>query len=497
MTQRPSLGRRASGVLLHPTSLPGPRGGSLGPQALQFIDFLADCGQSWWQMLPVCPVDETGSPYASPSGFAGSPALISRAILQAEGLLAPSEAALAPAKALRAAHARFRRKSSKEDRADLAAYREREKEWLVDHALFFALKDLFKGRAWTDWDEGLRRREDAALRKVSDALAPELDFQVFCQWQFSRQWEAVRRHAAARGVGLIGDLPIYPRHDSADVWSRQDLFQLDPEGRPLAVAGVPPDYFSAEGQLWGNPLYRWERHLETGFAWWKARLGALSERFDAVRLDHFIGFRHYWEVPAGAATARNGRWVHAPGEQLFAAVRSAHPELGLLAEDLGSITPEVAALRDANGFPGMRLGQFSFSGGREERPDRWPEHCVAYTGTHDNDTSRGWYEDDGGANNLRPPEAVERERRAFHEACGGVPREPAWAMTRLVWRSPARLALAPLQDLLGLPAEARMNRPGTSEGNWKWRLDAGSLTTRLAGRLGLLTGACGRAPENL
>jgi 4-alpha-glucanotransferase len=482
-------------VLLHPTSLPGPRGGTLGPRALEFVDFLADSGQSWWQMLPVCPVDETGSPYASPSGFAGNPLLVSRAILQVEGLLSPSEAALAPLKALRAAHARFLKKGSKEDRADLAAYRDRERFWLEDHALFFALKDANKGRSWTDWDEGLRRRHGDALAKAANELRGELDLHVFTQWLFSRQWEAVRRHAAARGVGLIGDLPIYPRHDSADVWSRQELFQLDADGRPLAVAGVPQDYFSADGQLWGNPLYRWERHLDTGFSWWTARLRAVAERFDAVRLDHFIGFRNYWEVPAGAKTAKDGRWVKAPGDELFAAVKRELPQLGVLAEDLGSITPEVAALRDAFAFPGMRLGQFSFSGGKEDWPQHWPVHCVAYTGTHDNDTTRGWYEDDGTANNLRPPEAVERERRAFHEAAGGVPNEPAWALVRLVWRSPARLALAPMQDLLGLPGAARMNRPGTSEGNWKWRLEPGALTARLAGRLGLLTGATDRAPE--
>lgn len=482
-------------MLLHPTSLPGPRGGSLGPQALEFVDFLADSGQAWWQMLPVCPVDETGSPYASPSGFAGHAALVSRALLQAEGLLTPSEAALAPGKALRAARARFLKKGSREDKAAFAAFREQEKGWLEDHSLFFALKDLFKGRAWTDWDAGLRSREKAALEKASSALKDELDYHAFAQWLFARQWDGVRKHAAARGVGLIGDLPIYPRHDSADVWSNQGLFQLGADGRPQAVAGVPPDYFSADGQLWGNPLYRWEKHVETGFAWWKARFGALAERFDAVRLDHFIGFRNYWEVPAGAKTAKDGRWVRAPGDELFAAVRAAHPGLGILAEDLGSITPPVAELRDANGFPGMRLGQFSFSGGREDWPERWPENCVAYTGTHDNDTTRGWYEDDGTVNNLRPPEAVERERRAFHEACGGVPADPSWAMTRLVWRSPARLTLAPMQDLLSLGAEARMNRPGTTEGNWKWRLEGGELTARLAGRLGLLTGASGRAPE--
>ncbi|MDX6769382.1 MAG: 4-alpha-glucanotransferase [Elusimicrobiota bacterium] len=476
MSARPDLSRRACGVLLHPTSLPSARGGALGPRAREFADFLADCGQTWWQMLPVCPPDETGSPYASPSGFAGDPALAGTP------------------RALREEQARLK-DGPKEERDDYALFREREKAWLEDHALFFALKAAHKGRPWTAWAADLRRREPESLARASRELRVEVERHAFAQWAFQRRWSALRRHAASRGVGLIGDLPIYPRHDSADVWARQDLFQLDADGRPLAVAGVPPDYFSADGQLWGNPLYAWERHLQTGFDWWLARLRTVAERFDAVRLDHFIGFRRYWEVPAGAENARGGRWVEAPGDALFEAVTRALPDLGILAEDLGSVTPEVHALRDRFGFPGMRLGQFSFGSGLEDRPSRWPEACVAYTGTHDNDTTRGWYEDDGSANNLRPAQAVARERGAFHEEAGGAPADPAWAMVRLVWRSPARLALAPMQDLLSLPGSARMNRPGTTTGNWSWRMDPGALTASLAGRLGLLTGASGRARE--
>ncbi len=475
MTARPTLARRASGVLLHPTSLPGEPGAVLGAPAREFIDFLARAGQSWWQMLPVCPADETGSPYASPSGFAGDPAL------------AGSESDR------REERARFQRDALKSERDAYASFRAREGAWLDDHALFLALKAAHGGKAWTDWDAGLRRRDIAALAKAAREHHDEVERHAFDQWVFSRRWDALRRLAASRGVGLIGDLPIYPRHDSADVWARQDLFQLDGEGRPLAVAGVPPDYFSADGQLWGNPLYRWERHAETDFAWWLARLRAVAERFDAVRLDHFIGFRNYWEVPAGAENARGGRWVQAPGDALFAAVRRSLPGLGILAEDLGALTPPVAALRDAFGFPGMRLGQFSFGDVVADRPARWPENAVAYTGTHDNDTTRGWYEDDGTANALRPPESVARERAAFHEAVGGVPADPAWAMVEQVWRSPARLALAPAQDLLSLPASARMNRPGTREGNWRWRLADGALTPELAGRLRALTESCGRA----
>jgi 4-alpha-glucanotransferase len=262
------------------------------------------------------------------------------------------------------------------------------------------------------------------------------------------------------------------------------------------VAGVPPDYFSADGQLWGNPLYKWEEHQRTGFAWWIARLKAYAERFDAVRLDHFIAFRNYWEIPAGEKTAVRGRWVQAPGDELFETLRREVPSLEIVAEDLGTLTPPVAALRDKFAFPGMKLAQFSFGGAEDEWPDKWPENCVGYTGTHDNDTTRGWFEDDGTANAGRKPEQAAREREAFIRAAGPQAAEdPSWAMTRLTWRSPARLAIAPMQDLLGLGGDARMNRPGSMEGNWKWRMEAGALNWSLAGRLGALTGASGRAPE--
>ncbi|MBI3566550.1 MAG: 4-alpha-glucanotransferase [Elusimicrobia bacterium] len=493
MTSKPDLSRRSSGVLLHPTSLPGPRGGDLGPAAREFVDFLADCGQSWWQVLPVCPPDGGRSPYNSVSAFAGSPALISLDILAAEGFLKKAELGQPKEQALRAAFAHFSRRSSRDDRADFDAYRAREAAWLADHALFLALKGSLGGASWTAWPEPLRRREAAALDEARGRLADEVRFHEFAQWLFARQWDAIRRHAAVRGVGLIGDAPIYVSHDSADCWAHQELFFLDGAGLPTAVAGVPPDYFSATGQLWGNPLYRWDEHARTGFAWWIARLRACAERFDALRLDHFIAFRNYWEVPAGEKTAVGGRWVEAPGDGLFEAARREVPDLRILAEDLGILTPPVVALRDKFGFPGMKIGQFSFGDHDHERPDRWPENCVGYTGTHDNDTARGWFEDDGSSG--RKPEQVAREREAFLKAAGGSVDDPAWAMARLVWRSPARLAVAPMQDLLGLSSETRMNKPGTVEGNWRWRMEPGALTWSVAGRLGALTGAAGRAKE--
>ncbi len=495
MPVKPSLSRRASGILLHPTSLPGARGGTLGVEALGFVDFLADCGQSWWQMLPVCTPDEIGSPYSSPSSFAGSPALIDTDLMAVEGLLKKAELGQSKEKALRAAFGSFPRRAGREGKADLEAFRAREAWWLADHSLFLALKDAHNGRSWTEWDERLRRREPARLAEARANVADEIRYHEFVQWLFSRQWEGVRRHAAARGVGLMGDAPIYVRHDSADCWANQDLFFLNEAGAPTAVAGVPPDYFSADGQLWGNPLYRWDRHKETGFAWWIKRLKTCAERFDALRLDHFIGFHNYWEIPAGEKTAIKGRWVDAPGDELFAALRREVPALEIVAEDLGVATPGVIALRDKFKLPGMRLAQFSFGGEEKDWPVNWPKNCVGYTGTHDNDTTRGWWEDDGTASAQRSAAQAEKERRAFRRALGREPELPSWELVSLVWSSPACTAIAPMQDLMNIGGDGRMNRPGTTENNWRWRMEPGMLTTRLAGRLALLTGACGRAPE--
>ena len=325
MTVKPTLKRRSSGVLLHPTSLPGARGGDLGPAAREFVDFLADSGQSWWQVLPVCPPDGGGSPYNSPSAFAGSPALVSLEILAAEGYLKKAEFGQPKARALHAALEHFARRAPRADRDDFEAFRLREAAWLADHSLFCALREAHGGRPWLQWDAPLARRDGAALEAARGRLAADIRFHDFSQWLFARQWNAVRLHAAARGVGLIGDAPIYVSHDSADCWAHQELFFLNGEGRSTVVAGVPPDYFSATGQLWGNPLYRWDAHAAGGFSWWVSRLKAYAERFDAVRLDHFIAFRNYWEIKAGEKTAVNGRWVEAPGDALFETIRRGTP----------------------------------------------------------------------------------------------------------------------------------------------------------------------------
>ncbi len=490
---KPTLKRRASGVLLHPTSLPGPRGGDLGPAARAFVDFLADCGQSWWQVLPVCPPDGGGSPYNSTSAFAGHPGLVSVDLLAAEGLLKKAELGQPKERALRAALAGFSHRAGREDRDDFESFRAREASWLADHSLFCALREEGGGRPWIEWDAPVARRGAAAREAARGRLAEEIRSHDFAQWLFARQWEAARRHAAARGVGLIGDVPIYVSHDSADCWAHQELFRLD-GGRPTVVAGVPPDYFSETGQLWGNPLYRWDEHARTGFSWWISRLKAQARRFEAVRLDHFIGFRNYWEIPSGQKTAAGGRWVDAPGDELFEAVRREVPELEIIAEDLGTLTPAVAALREKFSFPGMKIAQFSFGGGERDWPKNWPEDCVGYTGTHDNDTARGWFEEDGASNPGRGASQAETERAVFLRAAGGAA-GPSEAMAHLVWRSPARLAIAPMQDLLGLGAQARMNRPGSTQGNWRWRMEEGALTWSVAGRLGAMTGAAGRAPE--
>ncbi len=494
MISKPSLSRRASGVLLHPTSLPGARGGALGAAARHFVDFLADCGQSWWQVLPVCPPDDLGSPYASPSSFAGSPALICVDLLAVEGFLKKAELGQSKEKALRAAFTHFRRRASRADKEDFESYRVREAWWLADHALFFALKDANYGRPWLKWDERLRRRDPARLAEARANVPEELRYHEFVQWLFSRQWEAVRRHAAARGVSLMGDAPLYVCHDSADCWANQELFFLDETGKSTEVAGVPPDYFSADGQLWGNPLYRWDRHKDTGFAWWINRLKACAERFDALRLDHFIGFRNYWEIAAGEPATR-GRWVNAPGDELFEAVFRAVKGLEIVAEDLGVATPAVIALRDKFSLPGMRLAQFSFGAEEKDWPASWPENCVGYTGTHDNDTTRGWWEDDGTANAQRSAAQAEKERRAFRRALGREPDLASWDLLTLTWRSPARTVIAPMQDLLNCGGDARMNRPGVTGNNWRWRMEPDALTLKLAARLALITGSCGRAPE--
>jgi 4-alpha-glucanotransferase len=478
------LSERASGVLLHPTSLPGAHGsGDAGREAHAFVRWLHDADQRFWQMLPVGPVGYGNSPYSAQSAFAGDPLLISLDRLVEDGLLprralddAPrfpkGRVDYAAARAFRARHLRtafgaFARRPS--DHSQFELFCAANASWLEDFALFAAVKRARNDRPWTEWEPDLRARDPAALDRARQALRDELYQHRFEQFIFARHWRSLRDQARTQGVGLIGDLPIFLAHDSADVWTHRELFLLDPQGRPTVVAGVPPDYFSATGQRWGNPLYDWEQMERTGFRWWLQRFAHSFALFDSLRLDHFIGFTRYWEIPVDQPTAQNGRWRPAPGAKLFEALGPAQ----LIAEDLGAVSKEVTALRERFGFPGIKLLQFAF-GTDPQAPTFLPHHyersSVAYTGTHDNDTTVGWFHDRGSPQ--RSPEQCEKERRAALAYLGVKDggREIHWDMMGGAWSSVANLAIAPAQDLLGLGSEARMNRPGTLAGNWEWRL---------------------------
>ncbi|HEX2191451.1 MAG TPA: 4-alpha-glucanotransferase [Longimicrobiaceae bacterium] len=492
---------RSSGVLLHPTSLPGRGIGDLGEPARRFVDWLAEAGQGLWQILPLVPTNSGGSPYDGLSAMGGNPLLASPEALAADGLLDPAEIGGGELSAdrvdfprvaawkdelLRRAWMALRGGAALHLRAEFDEFRARGASWLEDYALFRALREEYRCAAWSDWEPGLRRRDPEALARARRRLEGEVELNEFRQWVFDRQWKALREHAHARGVRIVGDVPIFVAYDSADVWAHPELFELDGEGRPLVVSGVPPDYFSATGQRWGNPLYRWERMRANGFRWWTQRFRRTLELVDVVRIDHFRGFEAYWEIPGDEETALHGRWRPGPGTELFDAVRRELGQLPLVAEDLGLITPEVEALRDRLGLPGMRVLQFAFGGDDPESPHlpgNYPEGSVAYTGTHDNDTALGW---------LRGAGAEERERVERLLAPG---EDPGWGMIRLVMESRAKLAVVPLQDVLALGSEGRMNTPGTGAGNWAWRFREGALTGELARRLRELARATGRAPS--
>ena len=470
---------RASGVLLHLTSLPGPHGsGDLGVNAYHFVDWLQAAGQSLWQFLPLGGVGMGHSPYMSSSAFAGNVLLIDLAELQQRGWLDAAD--LAPedgltdtrvhfervipyrmARLQRAAR-RFAAQASAADRAELDAFRNTHAAWLDDYVLFMALSEHRDQQPWTAWDAPLAQRQPEALQAARQQHAERIAFWVFAQWCFFRQWAALRAYAHSRGVKLVGDMPIFIAHNSADVWARPDLFQLDAAGQPSVVAGVPPDYFSATGQRWGNPHYRWAAHEAEGFAWWIARLRATFELVDMVRIDHFRGFESCWEIPADQPTAIGGRWAPAPGAALFEAVTRALGPLPIIAEDLGVITAEVTALRQRFGFPGMRILQFAWGeqdGGRNAYlPHNHTRDTVVYPGTHDNDTTVGWWQS--------VPEAVRHHLREYLACDGG---DIAWTLLRTASASVANLALFPMQDVLRLDGSQRMNTPGTAQGNWAWR----------------------------
>lgn len=506
------LGIRSAGVLLHPTCLPGPHGiGDLGPKAHEFARTLSRCGQSWWQVLPVAPPGFGESPYNALSAFAGNPLLISLDALAEQGLL-PGKLLDAPGfpeervdfsavqsfklPRLREAFERFEAEPNAPSRRDFQLFRASNAFWLEDYALFCALRQVHAGAPWTQWEAGLRSRRESALEKARRSFDAEIRFHAFLQHRFSLQWRALRRRCQELGVGLIGDIPIFVSHDSADVWSHPELFALDKRGQPTLVAGVPPDYFSKTGQRWGNPLYRWNAMARDGYAWWISRFRRGFEHFDSIRLDHFIGFHNYWEIPASCPTAERGRWVLAPGQELFCAVKKKLGALPFIAEDLGVVTPQVRALRDRFGFPGLRVLQMAFGTDADAdiyKPHNHPRHCVVYTGTHDNDTTAGWFNDQSSATSTRTKEEIGRERAAILGYLGTDGSDVHWDMIRLALMSVADTAVIPVQDLLGLGSEARMNLPGTSGGNWAWRMKDGALTEEIQRRWAELTRIYGRA----
>ena len=488
---------RASGILLHPTSLPGRFGvGDLGDEAYRFADFLVASGQNLWQVLPLGPPDEGGSPYSAYSAFAGNTLLISPEKLVEDRLLERSDlvdvalretervdfgqARTTKDAFLRRAFARFQA-NDHALRESFASFEQENKSWLDDYALFQALKKANDGAGWVEWGRPLARREPEALSRARIELRDEIDAQKFFQYLFFKQWQALKAVCNQRSIRIIGDVPIFVAHDSADVWTNRELFKLDDDGRPTVIAGVPPDYFSDTGQFWGNPLYNWERMREDGFGWWIERLRASFQLFDLVRLDHFRGFVGCWEIPAGETTAQNGEWVETPGRELFTAVRKALGEVAIIAEDLGVITPDVVALRKEFGFPGMRVLQFAFSGeeGNINLPENFDRDVVAYTGTHDNDTTVGWFTQ---LSEMNTTDAA-KTREFCLDYLQSEGREINWDFIRAVLASVAGTTVIPLQDVLGLGSDARMNTPNTTNGNWRWRYADGSLTAGHAARL--------------
>ena len=477
-----SVNPRRAGVLCHITSLPSAYGiGTLGSAAHEFAATLADAGQHFWQMLPVGPTGYHDSPYQSPSTFAGNPLLIDLEELVSDGLLRRPEVeplkglpgkridfgGLIPAKGrlLILAARRFLRGGG-----DASYHAFCSTPWLDPYAMFTAIKQSYHGRPWVDWERGLALRQPNAVARAQARLAGRVEVEKAVQYFFHRQWQTLHDHCRGLGIALIGDLPIFVAHDSADVWTRPDLFHLGDDGRPTIVAGVPPDYFSATGQRWGNPLYRWEIHRQQGYGWWGERLDAALARFDIVRIDHFRGFLAFWEIPAASPTAVHGRWAEGPGMGLFSHLRRQRPSLAIIAEDLGVITEDVTHLRQALGFPGMRVAQFGFDDEPDtaiHHPANYPPDVVAYTGTHDNDTTIGWF---WGDNRRHDRRRLKRSRRRLLAATGSRGEEINWDLIDLVMNSAAQTTVFPVQDLLGLGSEARMNTPGREERNWTWRM---------------------------
>jgi len=502
MTKRFSFQKRASGILLHPTSLPSPHGvGDLGPWARRMVEFLQASGQTWWQMLPIGPTGFGNSPYNSLSAFAGSPLLISLEELAHKGLLSKKE--LTPASDLSAsrvkfnqvklykesrlrwAYAKFCESAGQKEWDALKQFSDLQHYWLDDFTLYCALKITHHNKAWTEWSPPLRQRDPKSLAEAKEKMRDEIQYHKFVQYVFHDQWKALKGFCHRSGVGLMGDVPIFVAHDSSDVWAHRDIFYLNEDGKPSVVAGISPDYFSRTGQLWGNPLYRWDVLKRHHYDWWVDRFKRAMELFDGIRLDHFIGFHRFWEIPASDSTAVNGRWVKGPGAEFFKEVLSRVGFIEIIAEDLGLLTPEVKKLRDQFKFSGMKVLQFAFgdlSLKNEYLPHHYQKNCVVYTGTHDNDTSKGWYDS----------LPVKRESQFVLRYLKSDGCEIHWDMIRAAYRSVANLAIVPLQDVLGLGSKDRMNTPGHNNGNWEWRLKANHLTKNKAQTLFNLSRHYGR-----
>jgi 4-alpha-glucanotransferase len=495
--------RRGSGILLHLTSLPSPFGiGDMGPWAYRFADFLAETQQSVWQILPFNPTDPThyNSPYHSMSAFACNPMLISPELLIQDGLLNPADVASPPYfpgnrvdfEAVRAykdklfdlTHKRFKEKGPG---YEYERFCEQNAFWLEDFTLFAALKSYFSGKGWHGWPQDIRDRVSESLQSKKNTLHEVIEREKMLQFLFFKQWIALKAHCNQIGIQIFGDIPIYVHHDSTDLWTHPELFKLDDKKRPYVVAGVPPDYFSATGQLWGNPIYRWDVLRESGYAWWVQRIGHNLRLLDLVRIDHFRGLVAFWEVPANEKTAINGKWIEAPAMDFFNHLTRKFPCLPIVAEDLGVITPDVRDVMRHFELPGMKLLLFAFGDDMPTNPyipHNLPNNCIAYTGTHDNNTVRGWYEN----------EATPQEKQRLSQYLGKEfpPEALHWELIRLVMMSPANMAIFPMQDVLGLGEEARMNRPATLTGNWQWRLMPEQLTSAVSGKLKEMTEIYGR-----
>jgi 4-alpha-glucanotransferase len=497
---------RSSGVLLHPTSLPSRFGiGELGSEAYRFIDFLVESSQQLWQVLPLGPTGYGNSPYASFSALAGNPLLISLEQLQEQGLLTEEDFAALPEFAfdnvdfeqviktkiplLQKAYENFKAKASQVQQKEFTVFCDIKAHWLDDYALFMAIREAHEGASWHTWERNISKSHPEVLEQWRQRLESEVLFHKYLQFEFFRQWSKLKQYANAGGIQIIGDIPIYVAHDSADVWAHPDIFCLDEEtGEPSLMAGVPPDYFSETGQLWGNPVYKWEKLQQDDFGWWVQRFEALLEYVDIIRIDHFRGFEAYWAVKQGETTAIHGEWIKAPGEEFFQVLNDKLGKLPIMAEDLGIITPEVDALRDRFEFPGMKILHFAFGGGPDNPylPFIYSRNCVVYTGTHDNNTTVGWF------NQISEQEKDNVLRYLGAQSSEGI----HWDLIRLALGSVANQAIIPVQDLLGLGGEAQMNFPSKAEGNWGWRYRPGALTEDLRDRLKSLTYTYGRAPSN-